>query len=1271
MEPKNESNRLNEHKKQKKKTNFYHSQNNQVTLKITEKNKKMTNNYLRIDPCLSNENEICSTSNSPTVYIKTLHQNTEHFLKSVTDNFIQELHSTCSDLRPSQLLESNDSLKIDESYINMEVPRSSLEKDNKGTVLKFSNSVNVIQCEHGDYFCCRLCHKSQLLFDNHRKRCESKLNYLRKFYCAMCDKEMRSLIDWKTHSISHSHIDKIMNNSDYVSYDCGGCKAAFFQNQETILKHCKTVHNDSSSLPYIFKCMKEVFHHFLTTDPEKWKTWTFCGPCKKYSSIKFNCLSANHLKKKTINIKCNSCLIDFICNQDVYDRHLISSEHIMLEYLRINKPMCVSNIKLPPIILNRFTIEKDKTTCNECRFQMLSNEKAIASHMNECIIKPDLGGKSTIKIIKYFCAVCNETISDFSQWKFHLIFPSHLTKCHDITDLVSYTCELCSLHCYGRSYHVTEHQSIHPNNSEKNLSMFLAFNFQRINKNLKSKEFFYCEDCVTYAEVNSNSDHWNKSHKTKLKRLFCQPCRTEFFCIEGNNLYSKHILTSEHIILKYVTTKPSVLEYKLTPFKSQKSSIQNDESRNLYGSNNALNIVENQHALITNKYLSWFNNVEGQNKAVCILCDCQIEINDTALLTHLLICNQNPKNNIPKINIEVFKCLECSFYCKNYFAWHKHAISHSDLDSCGLYSYLCKDCTSLLYGRMNDIELHLHNEHKKVITDIPLETVLLAKQLMRRNNNGKTYDIRCFCEPCKKLLKTVEDCNHFNRDSHLSVVSSDIIELFYCEYCQVEFYSSNKVYEFHKLSVEHIILSSVYSKNQIKPSPKPSKLDVHIFKFINNKRLYKKTQNIGFFCFICDYLCFTLDTWTTHTSSKNHINSTKGYCIDHRCTICKTLLFGKRHKIFEHYSSRFHSMLRKFSCINIKKEDDLLLLTNCEIKQVHNIEITENNQTAATDNRILEESTTKMMDKLSIESNTQQDSSILLPGLEESTTKIKETPENLTDPIESNTQIDCHIEECTNINEAHSITKNNELFLVSNTQNYSNFYVFKIKMLKELLNQNKEIGPQFVFYCVTCDFITTIQKNWDEHNLIDHSNDIKVHHQVFCDICNLYQFGPSDNLDKHRKTIEHINMVDFQKAHYSNDMKKSDNIINEKNMSKSNLIFKNTKAKCENKNNSISTEKQSKIVTLIGDSISDKTNEKCENKNSLNSDNTKDTIENKHNSISDKNNEKFKYKNSSISDKAEGINRNKNNLISNNNKQDENEVNNRRITIEIKGSSIL
>lgn len=1188
MEPKNETNCLSKYKNRKKNNLFYNNQNNQVTSKIADNNNKMMNNYLRIDPCTSShKNEILSISNPPTVCIETLHQDTEYFSKSVSDDFVQELHSTCSDLSPSQLLESNNSFKIDLSSINKELPHSSLKNDNIKTILKNKNPVNFIQCEHGDYFSCHICSKSELLIDSRRKLWESKLNYLRKFYCAMCNKEMHSLIDWKTHSISNSHMDKMMNNTDYVSYDCGGCKTVFFENRETILNHCKTVHNDLSGLPCIFKCMKDVFHHFQTAETNNWKAWAFCGPCKKYSFIKLNCFSLNHAHKNTKKLKCNSCLIDFICNQDVFDKHLISSEHIILEYLRICKPMHTSNIKLPPVILNRFTIEKDKTTCNECRYQMMSNDEAIASHMTECIMTPDIGGKSTIQISKYFCAICNETVSNFSQWKFHVIFPSHLTKCHDVNDLVSYTCELCSLHCYGRSSHVTEHQNIHPNSSGKNLSMFLAYNFQRINKNFKSKEFYYCEDCLTYAEINSNSNHWNKSHKSKLKRFFCNPCRTEFFCLEGNNLYNKHILSTEHIILKYVTTKKSVLEHKPLPLVVPKK---------------APDIIENNFPLITSPYLSWFNNIEEQNKAVCVTCDEKIVFNDTALLTHLLVCNQSPKNYIPKSNITDFNCLECKFHCTNYFKWRTHVFMH--LDSCGFYSYFCKDCTSLLYGSMDNIESHFHRIHDQNISEIPLETVLLAKQLMRRNNNAKSSDIWCFCEPCKKILNTADDYYHFNSESHISVIATNIIELFYCKHCQIEFYSSNEVYESHKLTAEHIILSSENSNT--KHSLTPSKLDAYIIKFINNRLLYEAIKNIGFYCFTCDYLCFTLDFWATHIRDKDHINSANAHCIDHHCSICKTLIFGNRDDIFDHYKNRFHSMLRAFTNTNIQKK-------NCETKQEYKMENTKNNQTSATDNNVLD-LTTKIMSTLTIGSNTQQ-------GLKDSVTNIKETPVKLTSPLESSTQVDHKLKQFTSTN-LHINKTYSKTYARLNTQNYSNFYAFKINQLNNLLKNNKEIRPQFVFYCAACDFITTVKERWDRH-LTNHSKNSRVCEQLFCGICNLYQFGPPDSLVKHRNTTEHRNMVDFQNLNKSNNVKILANNINENNKS--------------NESNSISAEKRHQTYDCMGVSITEKTKEISENKSNL---------------ISDK---------TSNQDKQE----------INNDKKDDNEVNNHKVAIEIKGNRIL
>jgi len=1148
MEQENEADHLGEHS-QKKKTLVSHNNNhNQVTSKsIDDQEMKlnMTNSDLIVDPSTSSYNNVNSKSN--------------YTSNSDIDNTNQSRKHLTVELSPSKVLKCNDSSEIDfgtdsdKKPNTQEISKSSLESNDQ-ELLKNKSLIQSMQYKNTSSDIKPTEHSTQLF-----------KNYIGfTFFCLICDIKMKSLKDWESHAINTRHLEKCMKKNDYVSYDCGGCKTFFFGNKEQILKHCKDIHNDISGLPCVFRCMKEVFYQCIFVCPTNWKYWWFCGPCKHYSFFKMKCYSINHTYKKTINFKCNSCLIDFVCSQEVYNKHLMSCEHIMLEYFQSKKvdenheTQTICNLKLPLVILNKFNIDNVKATCNDCKFQMVPNEKAITIHLTECINKSDGGRKNIYKIKTFFCAICNEIISGFNHWKLHLILSSHLIKCYDIKDLVSYTCEPCELHCFGIVNHMTEHQNIHPNDSEKNLCMFMAFNFQRINKDLKSNYFYYCEECETYAEVNSNSDHWNKSHKTKLKRIICQPCRTEFFCIEDNFLFNKHNLSSEHVILKSVTAKNPLPELNIQPLinQNQKPSVPKSI------------LDKNQVTFNVKPYLQFFHNLKNENKTMCKSCDSLIDLNHNDLLSHLLVCYHGLVKSIPQSNLNYFQCLECAFCSNNKDTWKNHAITHAKLDTNVCYSYICKKCNSLVYGEKNDIELHLITEHKKTIINMPLESMLMAKQLISRNNNAnasKSSDIMCFCEPCNKIFKSSENHNHFNTDSH-ALAASDIVELFYCNDCEVEFYSSILVYECHKLTAEHIIMSSGYIKTK-NNTPKPMKLDTHLLTYVTDQHLYDSTQNIAFFCFVCDYLCLKLDVWKSHINSKKHINSSNFFCMDHRCKICKTLMFGKRHQMFEHYSNRFHSMLRQFKSL----KSTAILNQNFETKPTCSMETTsENNQTAVFNENISGDSSinnnavnlsTKMMNELSLQSNISKESSLLEVStsnnanethsmpidefshkssshhdgsvVDESITKINETQllRKTTDefPLESNSCQDRIMEESTS-DFSKKLLKTqieDKSLLESNTKIYKEFYRLKLSVLYDMLHQNQEIKPQISYYCISCDFITAIEKHWDEHNLTNHLNEIEVRYKVFCDICSLYLVGLS-NLDEHLKSIEHKNMLDFK-----------------------------------------------------------------------------------------------------------------------------------------------
>lgn len=1253
MEHKVETNCLVKHKKRKKKEILQNSKPNQVTSKISDNNKielDMMKQHLKIGSC-SSSNESIAISRSNITKVLGIDNNNQNREYSSSSNSESPRHLKQNESSSVNMLPFYD-ISSDQNPNLNEISNSCLEKNHRENIIVPGKLIQFENCEKKGFVSCRYCHRIFCydipVLTDHATHCkqlhERPLKNIFKYNCLICNKVFRKLKDWKSHTINNFHLQKCMIQNNYVSYVCGGCKAVFFGNKGQILNHCKDIHKDVSGLPCIYKCMKDVFDHFIFVDRKNLKSWTFCAPCKRYSSSKVNCNHQNHRNRITNHFKCNSCLVDFICSQEVYNYHLLSCEHIMLDCLRTEsnpklESQTACHLKLPPIFLNKFSIDNEKATCNDCKFQMFPNEKAITVHLaDECIYKSNKGRKKSAKIKMFFCAVCHKTISDFGQWKLHLISSSHLIKCYDKSDLVSYTCQLCSLHCYGDSFHVSEHQNIHPNNSEKKLSMFLAFNFQRINNDLNCKYFYFCEDCETYDE-DSNLNHWNKSHQTKLKRIACQPCKTEFYCIEANELFTKHELSSEHIILKYVAIKNRPSEPLTLPLsKSKKNTVLQYEEQTLCSFKSSLEIIKNQAPLYFKPYLNWFKFFEDKNKADCKECNDSIDISENSLLNHLLDCGQDSPINISKTYINYFRCLECHFYSNDYGLWEKHAISHINAEISIMQSYFCISCSTLLYGKINDIELHLNNEHKTTTISMPLDSQLMAKQFLRKNNACKTYDIFCFCEPCKKIFKAIDNSNHFNTDSHASV-ASDLVELFYCKYCEVEFYSSITVYERHKLTAEHIMMSLECSSYDIKDVLHPYQLYAHLFKFVTNQKLYDATQNIGYFCFVCDYLCTTLYSWKIHITGKNHIKSSKSLCMDHRCKICKTLMFGQRKHMFEHYSNRFHSMLRIFKSL---PHDDSLLPTTFETKSIcstettsENVQETENgnnkHEESYDENNLLSKmmnelslkqpkininetySTVKTVDKNSLVSNIQHDTtvkeesttnisktysmikmldeSLLGSNTEQDCSKFGESNSNTNEelyldklPLKINTEQDgCTFDKSnTSMNGLHSIDK---CPLKTNTNNYCNFYDLVIKNLCEMLNLNKKITLQSVYNCLSCDFITSIKNLWDEHILKSHSNNMDGIKRVFCDTCNLNQIGPSDNLDEHNSTVEHLKMLKFKKLCSSNNVKKTKEIEENKDNSKSSNDAKTSVTDKEVKNDEKEMSNRKFMIEIKGNCI--------------------------------------------------------------------------------------
>ncbi|XP_050540985.1 uncharacterized protein LOC126905387 isoform X2 [Daktulosphaira vitifoliae] len=783
-------------------------------------------------------------------------------------------------------------------------------------------------CEDNLNACCTICkckvsYEKSILKNHiiHCKKKKLKSYFIDEFICLLCDVHFKSQNKWKLHIISSVHITKCTDGNHYFSYNCGGCKAMFYGPEDQILTHCKSVHKDWSALPCIFKLLSEVFYQFFF-NPKNNKTWSFCGPCKIFSDSELNCQSYNHRMKKSKSFNCNSCLIELNCSQDVYDKHILSCEHIMIEHLRIttNKLNYISNLELPVVILNQYFVNSKKATCKACKIEVLLNEDSISNHLIECIIKQDKNNyKHLEKIKKFFCAVCNEIMSSYNTWRYHLFTLDHIKKCLHFNDLISYTCNMCALHCYGSEYFAVDHQKVHPNQSEVLFSKFMAFNFQRIFTKSNKKLFYYCEPCTIYEEVNSNTIHWSKSHEIKLQRIVCDTCHIEFFCDDGNELYLKHELSSEHLSLKYLTSSKSD-ELTKTSFNNNKKMKKKS-------------ITSLESPKISKSILEWFSVDKDTYK--CLVCGVLITC-EHDLLIHLFSCNKLTFENNPETLVQQFECLECPYKCNTYKEWETHAILHSKQINTKLYSYFCKLCYSMFYGEHLQIINHCKNEHFIDHLSLPMESLIMQKLFISRKDIQNNYYDKCyFCEPCKKHFKVKENLIHFNTDSHV-LVSSDTTELFYCPSCQIEFNCSLYIYNQHKLSIEHIILSLNYETSNEKIISKPNELDFYLLKFVINKEMYEETQNIGFYCFLCNYLCNVLDEWKKHINNKKHSNLIKGLNLDHRCKICKTLMFGQRHQIFEHYKNQLHSFLRVFKLQN--KND----VPSTEVFEEINHEIEEN-----------------------------------------------------------------------------------------------------------------------------------------------------------------------------------------------------------------------------------------------------------------------------------------------------------------------------------------
>lgn len=414
--------------------------------------------------------------------------------------------------------------------------------------------------------------------------------------------------------------------------------------------------------------------------------------------------------------------------------------------------------------------KKNKNKCLLCStikdIEVHDNTLSLLKDVNQWDIK----GSTQMKRICYFqCFVCNFYTKKFECWKKHIISVNHISVCHKVVDLHSYSCAGCKTQLYGTQQQIQLHR--------------WQYHLDHSNLPLIS---ICMKELLTYYNVDPNTLYFcsNKSHKSFLEmpcnhmhmyklQYHCRYCRVTFFC--SAEVLDCHFLSVEHVTLKCICLINEGFELK----RVQKKPI---------SSLNTLPFVLTPTKLpsYVQSRFKKISDLMTQCKVCCTLVDWNVE----KMVKHPFTCLGLNTN---RTLITTYDCNVCNWVTQSFSNYVDHVISPIHLYNSryigNYFSYFCSICNYYIYSKKSIIKEHW-NSHQgcKQFTEVPIISQVLASNFANRVRHS-TNDILDYCDK-KQCRKKVSD-----------------IFLFECHTCKINFcISSADDYNLHAISSEHIIL---------------------------------------------------------------------------------------------------------------------------------------------------------------------------------------------------------------------------------------------------------------------------------------------------------------------------------------------------------------------------------------------------------------------------------------------------------------------------------
>lgn len=414
--------------------------------------------------------------------------------------------------------------------------------------------------------------------------------------------------------------------------------------------------------------------------------------------------------------------------------------------------------------------KKNKNNCLLCSaikfIKGYDNTLSLLKDVNQW----DFEGSTQFKRICYFqCFVCDFYTKKFQCWKKHILSINHVSMCHKVINLHSYSCGGCKMQLYGTEQQIQQHKwQYHLDYS--NLPLISIFMKELLtNYKVDPNTLYFCSNKNRELLLETPCNH---KHMRELQ-YYCKYCRVTFVC--SAEVLDCHFLSVEHVTLKCICLINEDFELKGV----QKKPI---------SSLNTLPFVLTPTKLprFIQSRFKQISDLMTQCKLCCTLIDWNVDKMVKHSCTWLDL-------NTNRTLISTFDCKVCSWATKSFSNFVDHVISPIHLYNNryigNFFSYFCFICNSYIYSTKSLIKKHwnLHHQGCKQFIEVPLISQVLASNYANRIRNS-TNVILDYCDKtqcCKKVFDT---------------------SLFECSTCKINFCVSADDYNLHEISSEHIIL---------------------------------------------------------------------------------------------------------------------------------------------------------------------------------------------------------------------------------------------------------------------------------------------------------------------------------------------------------------------------------------------------------------------------------------------------------------------------------